>query len=478
MRRLVHRGTAVALFFVGASVAPSASEAATPRERIANYVLFYYVGDPNNSNKTYNPQRLDPTDLIAGKEDSDFWRDTEIPGLQDLVRALVQRPKDKDTESFQGLVADLLDLRGRRIVVYLIDDAGQPLADGGRVVERRYGATVDDAGTAVWPSAEDDWALSPTGSRLAGAYSTGEVNLRSAADARSTFLHELAHIQALSDARPHLFTIAGKDYSYGLDGSHSGRQLLPELSTVYDEAIAGAIQMLHDPTLVAEAFEDLGAKGVVLVETARPDPAKHRGAMVLDDVWLHDQIKASGTPVLKTSDPNFVAVDLANLPGKFLLHNEKAMAVVIAESARRTMGYRGLLQAIYQTNAVVDQRDRGANRSTSRLTVNELALLLVTLGGEILGSNDPTVAMSSGGPTVHLLPLAYLDYMTARDAASMDEFGALFKDQLAPDWLSVYWQVGRPLLDSALPAATRPPRSLAELDIIASAFAAGARGGG
>ena len=469
MRCFVTGVVFVMLYVAGAAGPVATADAQTPRERTANYILFYYVGEPNNPDPRYLPQSLDPADLLAGKEEADFWRDADIPGLQDLVRALVHEPPNDDLRRFQRMVADLLDVRGKRIAVYLIDDAGQPLADGGVVADERYGATVDDAGTGVWPSAIDDGATSLRGSPLAGSFSTGEVNLRSAADARSTFLHELTHVQAVSDSRPHLFSIGGTDYTYGLDGSHDGRELIPDLSTAYDEAVAGAVQMLYEPGRVQEALEGLGPDGVVLVEKAVPNRASHRGARVLDDIWLYDQLRTLGIPEIRTTDPNFAAFDIGDVPGRFLVHNETAMAVVLAESARRTVGYRGLLRALYRTNAVVERAidDHGA---ASRLTVNELGTLLPALGREILGRDDPGAALVSGGETSHLLPLALFDYLTGRDATTASEFADLFRGQIESEWLSVYWEVGRPLLDQALPPVSRTPRTLDNVTAIAQAF--------
>ncbi|MEN8145018.1 MAG: hypothetical protein ABFS14_08725 [Gemmatimonadota bacterium] len=449
---------------------------ATPRERIAGYLLFYYVSDPNNANPAYLPQRLASAALLAGKEDSDFWRDTDIQGLHDLVRSLVQEPVDDASRRFQALVADLLDVRGKRVAVYLIDDAGQALQNGGKVVEDRYDASVDAAGTAVWPSAQDDEALDLSGSVLAGSFSTGEANLSSAEDSRSTFLHELTHVQALSDARPHLFSAGGVDYGYGKDGDHGGFELIPDKSTVYDEAVAGAVEMLFEPHLVDEAMEGLGKNGYMYVEKAAPD-AKYRKTSTLDDVWLYDRIKPLGIPELKAKGKKYAAYDVADLPGFLFAHNETAMGVVVAEAARRTTGARGLFRALDRTNLVV-KRETDTSADVSRVTVVELAVLLPQLGREILGHSDPEAALVSGGPVLHLFPLAVYDYMTGRYADSEAAFGDLFNGQLDPTWLSVYWQAGRPRLDSALPPTSRVPRSAADLQAIETAFKTDAGAGG
>jgi hypothetical protein len=470
MRRLDALTTLLVLL---AALAPRPAAASTPRERIVDYVYFYYVGDPNNGSPRYKPQQLAEADLLVGREASDFWQDPDIPGQQDLLRALTREPADADTRLFQELVADLLDVRGERIAVYLMDDAGHPLRDAGKVARDRYNASVDGSGKGVWPSAVDDRAASLTGARLAGAFSTGEVNLHSAKDARGTFLHELTHIQARSDARPHLFTVAGTDYSSGFGGIHYALQLLPDRSLAYDEGVAGAVGMYYEPERIDEAYEDFFKVRRVFTEKAAPDRKKYSKASVVVDVWLYDQILASGVVEDKSGDPRYAVFEMENLPGRFLLHNERLIALVVAESSRRTVGFRGLLQALYRTNLAVVEAGTGANRATSRLTVEELAILLVALGAQIAGSDTPDAALSSGGPTDHLLPLAYLDYMTGRYAQSADDFGAIFKGQLAPDWLEAYWQAGRPLLDSVLPAASRISRSASDFDSIAAAFVAG-----
>lgn len=483
------RGLFVALLAVAAAgLAPPANrpaapargeaEAATPRERIASYLLIYYVSDPNNANPRYRPQLLDPKDLLAGRETADFWNDPDIPGLQDLVRGLVMEPTDPDTRRFQAAVADLLDVRGKRVAVYLIDDAGHPLRDDGKVAEERYAASVDGDGTGVWPSSQDDEALSLTGEELAGSFSTGEVNLSSVSYARSTFVHELTHVQALSDGQPHLYFVGGVSFSYGEDGSHASNELLPNLSMVYDEAVANAMEMLYDPGQVHEAFDWL-TDGAVVVERTRPDAKKAAATDLMPDVWLFDELKAAGArefPATSRGGPQYAQFGMEDFPGRYLLHNETAMAVVLAESARRTVGRRGLLRALYRTNQVV-KRARKSTTRQNRVSQQELASLLTELGEEILGGTDPTTALVSGGPMDHLLPLAYLDYMIGRDAATKEAFADLFGGQLDPAWLQVYWEVGRPRLDEILPAVTQIPRTFADLDTIQAAFAEGADGG-
>lgn len=483
------RGLFVALMAVAvAGLAPPANraaapargeaEAATPRERIASYLLIYYVSDPNNANSRYRPQLLDAKDLLAGKETADFWTDPDIPGLQDLVRGLVMEPTDPDTRRFQSVVADLLDVRGKRVAVYVIDDAGHPLRNDGKVAEDRYGASVDEAGTGIWPSSQDDRALSLTGEELAGSFSTGEVNLSSATYARSTFVHELTHVQALSDGQPHLYYVGGVSFTYGADGSHHSNELLPNLSMVYDEAVANAMEMLYDPSQAREAFSWL-TDGVVAVERTRPDPKQAARSNVMPDVWLFDELKAAGAtevPVTSKNASQYARFGIEDLPGRFLLHNETAMAIVLAESARRTVGRRGLLRALYRTNQVV-KRARKSTTRQNRLSEQEMASLVTELGEEILGGTDPTGAVVSGAPIDHLLPLAYLDYMIGRDAATKEAFAELFGGQFDPAWLQVYWEVGRPRLDAILPAVTQAPRTFADLDTIQAAFAEGADGG-
>ncbi len=463
---------------LGATLHGSAAADATPRERIIGYLLFYYVEDPNNDDPLYRPQLLLPEDLLAGKESSDFWRDDDIPGLHELVRALVMEPTEVETRRFQSMVADLLDVRGGRVAVYLIDDAGQELADNGAVVEKRYAASVDRTGKAVWPSAKDDKALSLEREVLAGSFSAGEVNLRSAVRARSAFMHELTHVQALSDRQPHLYFVGGLSFAYGADGRHYSNELLPNLSTVYDEAAAGAMEMLYYPDDVREAFGWL-SDGVVVVERTRPDPEKAAGRSVMPDVWLFDRLNAAGAeemPLTSESASSYARFELTGIPGRFLLHNETAMGIVLAESARRTVGYRGLLRAFHRTNQVVEATLAGPDK-VSRLSEPELAHVLIALGREILGGDDPTVALNSGGPKDHLLPIAYLDYMIGRDAATQADFAALFGDRINRDWLRVYWEVGRPRLDEILPAVSQTPRAYRDLAAIDVAFTAGTEGG-
>lgn len=466
---------AATLFAVGSVVprpgdALAAQEAATPRQRIVDYLLLYYVSDPNNTHDAYSPQLLDPEALLRGEEKSDFWHDRDIPNLQQLVRDLVQTSRDPEGRRFQRMVADLLDVRHRRVAVYLIDDAGHPLRDDGAVVRRRYGASVDATGRRVWPSANDEATLGPEGSHLGGAFATGEPNLGSGEEARLTFLHELTHVEIRSDMRPHLFEIGGKGFEYGLDGGHTARELLPDMSAAYDEGVAGSVELLYAPEQAAAEFARLDPDSFVVVESDRPDPARYSRGTVSPDVWLYDRLRDSGAKEYRTSERGMAAFRIGDLPPEMLLHNERFISVVVSEAVRRASDFPGLVRALRRTNLDVETRQRAIDLGVSRLTVRELAVLLREIGAEIRGADDPTAALASGGPRSHLLPLALVDYLTARSAESPSAFGELFDGQLDPEWLEAYWSAGRPLLNEAVPQDRGAGHAYTDLDSIGLAF--------
>lgn len=445
------------------------------RQRLADYLLLYYVDRPNDESEAYRPQLLDGDAIVRGEEEGGFWLDSDVPQLHEIVRSLLGPPGDATTARFQRYVAALLDVRGKRVAVYLIDDLGQVLQDGGANARRRYGASIDQSEKRVWPSAR-----TRREGALAGSFSTGAYNLESLADARSTFLHELTHIQTATDMRSHLFRVRARDWNfrYGKDGTHYLTEVLPDLTSAYSEGLAGAVQLLFEPDLARTAFERFGPDDRLYVEAARPSRAKY-GSGRHPDIWLYDQIVDAGIPhrILDRNcaddDSCYVSVRIGDLPARFLVHNERVLSMVVAEYAGRHLGLTGFLRAVRRANASLESERATWTGAASRLTISGIAHLFDALCRE--GAEGRDIALDVSPPAdeaiPYLLPLALLDYFTGRSAESKNAFAELFQGQLPGELLTAYWEAGRPRLDGLLPSASGPgAHSYGDLDRIADAF--------
>ena len=438
------------------------------RERVADYLLFYYVGFPNNDHPNYKPVLLDNQAILAGTESGDFWDDADVAVLQEFVRAALRDPSDGGTARFQHFLSRILDIRGGRAGVYLIDDMERPLADGGKVATRRYSASTDQSGARVWPSA----TASSRRKSYAGSFTIGAYNVSSDSDARSAFLHELTHLQLETDERPHLFMAGGKSYVYGTDGDHYSNELIPDLSRTFDEAVANSIELLYDEAEARRTFRQFQPDDYIAVEVAVPDPSGVSGA-VSPDLWLDDQIQAAGARPFRTSN-GYAHYLIGDLPARFIVHNEFVLALVFSEYTRRHIGLDRYVRAIRQANRRILAQQDQLKAYGSRETISSIANFLESLCQEGTGGVDPTEASVSAEPSPALLPLAYLDYFTGLAAQSQAEFSALFDDQLSEAWVEFYWTVGRPAVDSVLGDTMGSGRLTAtdwtDLDLIAQAF--------
>lgn len=441
------------------------------RERIADYLLFYYVEFPNNDNKSYNPQLLDNQQVMAGTESGDFWLDSDVAVLHEFVRAALQEPPDAETARFQLMLSRILDIRGGRAAVYLIDDVGQELADEGKVVRRRYASSVDRSKKHVWPSAHS----SSRSKSYVGSFSIGAYYANSDTRARSAFLHELMHLQLETDERPHLFMTSDKHYVYGADGDHYSNELIPDLSRTFDEAVANTMELLYDQEEARETFDTFQPDDRVAVEVAIPGQSESHDA-IAPEVWLDDQIHAAGVRPIKTSG-GYAVYRIADLPPRFIVHNELILALTFSEYVRRHIGFDEYVQVIRRANQrIASARDELKDYGKSRLTISATANFVQVLSeaGVRSGADPTTTSTAEAG--AELLPLAFFDFFTGMAAQSEEEFAALFDGQLSEDWVRLYWTVGRPTLDATIGDAMGEGRLTAtdysDLDLIANAFGA------
>ena len=440
------------------------------RDRVADYLLFYYVGFPNNDHPNYKPVLLDNQAILAGTESGDFWEDSDVAVLQEFVGGALRDPSSGGSARFQYFLSQILGIRGARASVYLIDDVEKPLADGGKVATRRYSAAIDASGERVWPAATN----SSRAKSYAGSFAIGAYNVVSDRDAKSAFLHELTHLELETDERPHLFMAGGKSYVYGTDGDHYATELIPDLSRTFDEAVANSMELLYDEGEAQETFRRFQPDDYIRVEVSVPDPSSVTGP-ISPDLWLDDQIQAAGARPFSTLD-GYAFYMIGDLPARFIIHNELVLALVFAEYTRRHIGLDAYVRAIRRANQRIIAQKAQLKSYGSRATISSIANFteaLCEVGSE--GVN-PTETSVSADPSPALLPLAYLDYFTGLSAESQAEFSALFDDQLSEAWVELYWTVGRPTVDSVLGDAMGQGRLTAtnysDLDLIAQAFGA------
>lgn len=442
-----------------------AGAAPAPKDVVKQKLSFRYVANPN-ANPPDVVEIQDNAAIAAGTETGAFWSNDAMEPLQELVRALL-----RDDTELQRYVAAVLGITNRPVLVVMLDDSA-PLtatmaAPGGgtdTVAFIRWAACLD-TGNRAWPCAR----RLPDSAAFGGSMTLGPYVFQGVPPAavRSVFLHELVHTQDRSDWREHIFTAAGRSYSYGADGDHQHEEVIPNTAMTYAEGIADAIQFLYQPDLATLGFSWWATNGIIWV-----DKPPAGGPPIAS--WLYDTIKKVQPPVPEiqpitvppapsATDPNraeklarrqqimdwnkaYAYYEVRSLPPNLIMQNEHVLALVLSEW-ERNMSFDGLMAALKTTNGRVTD----VCASATATLIEELA-------------------KSSGTGTQRLVPLAYIDYFTAYKAKDEAEFAAIFDGLLSKErWITPYFAV-RDKVKAAAPQTAAKPPEFGDLTSIAMAL--------
>ncbi|HYR53106.1 MAG TPA: hypothetical protein VET83_10915 [Candidatus Dormibacteraeota bacterium] len=464
-------------FWLGliALVVPVSAGAQPTEDRtyLRNKVSFRYVAAPNDTARA--PAVLDNIGIWGGTETGAFWSNPNIPGLKNMVRALLQEPGHGGDGNLQYVAAQIIKVLNKPVIIMLLDDTGTAMNRG---AYRKWDACTDGHGHA-WPCASnmatgddsrercarelhqavparrDAWAGQMA---LGQAVFNGDLNW-----ATSTFIHELVHTQDRSDGRAHMFWMSSRSYHYGADGTHYGVEAIPNLAATYQEGIANTLRLVVHAGRRQEMFDWFANNDVVYVEKAlHPEgtgvgdtlPCYTSVTAPSPDVWLYNQLRRAGIRELSPSggdvpaDTGYAYYRIRDLPPRFIVHDEYILALTFSEYARH-MGLPRFMAALQANDATLFRV------STSPVAQLYNTLCFAGLNGRPLSS---VTGVNEAGPKPYLLPLAYADYFTGYNARSKSDYAAIFENMLRPEWVDLYWDGYKDEVRAAVPisAGRRP----------------------
>lgn len=429
---------------------------------IANLEFFYY---DNPSNSTY--LGVDNQQVSNGTESGAFWTNSNTTSLRAFVRALLKDPSNGGDASLQYYTAKLLRINNRKIAVYLWND--QTAFTASSVPSTVHNPRPDGTGY-VWPHAshwtraqEPNWGgYMDMGIHYIGIHGTPWL--------KETFLHELMHAEDQTNSLAFPFNVDGHWYHYGNDGAHFYTEAVPSKRFAYMEAIAHVAAFYYNYSQFQQHFNWFNRNGDMRVERNAP-PQWRRWLSQLfgydGHVWLHDEIREATGSSGRRLNNQYSVYKIQDLPGKFIVHNETVMAMMMTMTSMHVAEMDPFIWAVKTFNTRI-----AANQGQDPLA------LFVKVFSEGMLQNGETInaikqeldarnytAASVDTPYTFILPLAYSDYFTGYTSTTKDAFKALFNNEMDTDLIDIYWDHFKDRVRHSV--SIRSSRSLTDMTTIA-----------
>jgi hypothetical protein len=448
-----HRTLLVAALLLAAAAAAPRSAAAGDVERtyLRQKLIFVYVDAPNNV--TQFPLILNNADIASGTETGAFWTSTKVPGLQRLVRSLLQPPGKGGDDYLQMLASWIVRVLDKPVMLTLVNDVDAPLTQAAMT---RWDACDDGSGHA-WPCAQNQATLDDYRAQCAkmnnekapdrkdewaGHMTLGQTVFSSGSGGNplATFIHELVHTQDRSDRQDVRFWLSSKWYNYGSDGTHYDVEAVPNIRASYGEGIANTMALFIDSNTRKRMFDWFANDDAVMVEkVAVPQsvylnnhPCTSIWNVPSQDIWLYNQLKTAGAHELVRSPnrfPSYAYFGIRDIPPRFIVHSEYIIAMTFSEYAWH-LGIGKFLKALKSNDAVLFRQPDSP--------IAKLYETLCTMGldGRPLSAVQN---VNEAGPKPYLIPLAYADFFTGYQSKTKADYASIFENQLPQAWVDMYW---------------------------------------
>ncbi len=437
---IISRTIALALGVLVSPLIPARGQT-SDQTYLAGMIRFTYVAEPNNSGENA-PEILDNEAIQKESREGAFWTNPSAIRLQELVRGLLCDFGDGGDNMLQRLAARIIAIRNKPVIVYLIDDATQPLDENARA---RWGKWIDAQRNRVYPasfdfSASEELRVACEGKtgaasepRLDTEYA-GELAIGAQLDLTAAsggvvfplFLHALVHTQDGTCSRRHVFGPLG----YPTENENTralAYATFPDLKTAYREAIAYTIACWYSNDFYESLFGSILPTTFLLMEkepypSFAEYPAGHECADLYSpstDGWLYEKLTGAAGSSIQESDfqfyPGFASIRIADLPADILTQNEFVLALV----------FSSYLSHI-DRDAFLDIMKKVYYETPENISAATYLFQLLC---------------EAGSGNTSLLPIAYLDYFSGYAAQSLEEFQNLFDDtSLVEEWLGAYWE--------------------------------------
>jgi hypothetical protein len=176
------------------------------------------------------------------------------------------------------------------------------------------------------------------------------------------------------------------------------------------------------------------------------------------DVWLYNQLVATGINPLSETPDGYGLFRLRTLPARFIAHNEYILAM-IGEEYVRHVGETKFFNAIKDVNA------QGLRTSSSGY-----AMLFKSLCTQAIPAGATFTSLQTSSPAStpkpYLFPLALIDYFTGYRATTPADFKAILENQsYMNDWVDLYWNNAKDVVRTAVPLSNPKRENLTDIAI-------------
>lgn len=455
----------IAVFFVSSIWSQSTQRA--NHLVVSDNFRFYYFDTPSTS----TPYLISNSDVRNGSESGAFWSNTSMAKFHEFLRALLKDPNNGGDAQLQYLAAKLVQINSRRIMVRLWNDVS-PLSSSDVSVSNK--PCISDS--HVWPCASH-WTTADN-SYWGGYMHLGihYSNQNGLTWLKETFLHELMHTQDATNQLGNSYVVFGKSYRYGADGSHFFTEAIPNKRLAYMEAIANVAPFYYNFSDFNRRFSWFTSNGDLLVERNAPSNwirtlGRFFGSGYSDNVWLYDEIRNHPSGSAGRNDPNnagYSRFSIQSLPGKFIVHNELIMAMMMTMTSMHVADIDPFIWATKTFNT----------RISSNQNQDPLALFVKIFAEGMLQHGETFAAIKQeldsrnyssadvDTPYTFILPLAYSDYFTGYASTSKSQFQELFNNEMDSNLVDIYWDHFKDRVRTGVPI--RSGRSWTDMTTIAT----------
>ncbi len=429
------------LFFL--LIASSIAVMAQPdHEYIKSKIVIYYYAAPNTQSASPYPRVSDrAVDSFARGLATLFGATPGMNGVQNLFASLLRAPDRGGDQHLQGFVRRILQIRDRRIALFIYNDEHNLNANA-LSLNSCHQSQLDAGGNVVreyyWPCAMNNNA--GTGGSYSGIVYLGrhffQLNAANAEYCKAVFMHEFFHTQDMTDPQFHKYFAGGNWFHYGTDGNHLYQEVVPSIGMAYKEGIANALTFLFDARARDWAFRLFDSNGYLLVEQNTPPvgPTTASNPAISPDVWLYDRLVASGI-TLSAAPPRYAGyrqLQIRSLPSRYLFYNETVIGLICSYYIELISLNRFMASVAIRNTIVNPQSDFGE-------LVNKLCELGLAPGMTMGTFSNSSPLVDSTVENLYLLPLAFVDYFTGWRATSANELNGWLNNKIDRGLLDFYW---------------------------------------
>ena len=387
---------------------PTAQAQNNRQNLIRKNLTIIYMPDPNDDESAYY---IAAEDIFSEEATADLWSNSALKPAQDLLTGLFSDRDQGGDARLQRVTYRILQMgvaEDMHTNIIIVDDSQGPVA---QEISDVYGDWLDAENQIISGSFEE-WEDGVTEYNiLLGAH---EMSNMGSKWVKGQFAHGLMH------SRNHPGMAAHQFYPLN-EGSNSVIMTVPNIEKTYWESIANMASYLTEADLLVETFDWFSVNGIVRVKAERgPEDQQVKGSP-----WLFDRLKVDSEGEDVEGMPGYRQYRLFDLHPQAIINNEAVMGMLLSRYAKY-VGYSNTFRTIHQETP-----------NALRANGNYMGSLLDKLCQQAYEQRKEENGQ------VYLLPVALADYFIDYNASTVEDFSALFDDQLPRHWIETYFQQAR-----------------------------------